>query len=608
MTDNTPIISFDLFIRPPSHYKRLLKKIMNRIRRRKFSFFSAVLLSISAHMILFLLICMPWTSFASSGKKINKKDYFAFKQAFAELKADSNTDVDLKKQLLEIDEDKILNVFIESELDDLNMSKEQKVEFYKSLVELLFKAMQSQEPYELGTDISLKDMLKYIRRIRGFELTSGDKVFPSYSFPGEQPLSFQMLSKEKIDIIEELKKYSDLDKKRAVYSPNLVKIISAETGIRFIPTEYYFREPPYEEILAEGANLFFAVKGFPELGDTRFPDAQGDEKKDSPYSEKSDDDLFIFIIDEADLNLAKPLKEIRSIDRILDINDNQREAILDDLMQLTESEQFSYFIENYLDIYHPDQGDLAELTREFIQNNLSSVIIIYDPISTSFTFIEELYFNKPLNKNIPSFWKEKRGTKTGLELLFSLASLYDFEKRGFEHLTQSYKEAKEVLAADEHYKSNVYNKKLKAYIVKEIFEEFVQGLKKRGYHSPDMVIQRYLDEQIKIYNLIIQMGGEEKNRAFYSLGCLYWDEGQYKLALENWHKISDYSFSHTSQKVEEVMSKTDYLRRLIPQINDIFEQESQRVSHRQLDRLLQFHRWEKRKKADTTENYSKLNK
>jgi len=602
MTDNTPKILFDPFIRPPSPYKILLSKMISRIRRkRRFTFSSAVFLSIFAHIILFLLVCLPWIPVASSGHKISKRDYSAFKQAFAELKADINIDENLKKQLLETDEDKILNVFIKSELNGLNMSKEQKVEFYKNLIGFLLQALEYGEKIDLENDRSLKDLIKLIQSKREFKLNSGDKVFPSPLSKGEQSLSFQMISKEKIDIIEELKKYSALDKKRTVYSSRLVKILSAETGIRFIPTEYYFREPPYEEILAEGANLFFAFKGFPELGEASFRDAQSGEKKERAFPGKSVDDLVVFIIDESDLKFENRLKESQSLDRILDIDDSQREAILDDLMQLTESEQFLYFRENYLDIYHPDKGNLAELTREFIQNNLSSVIIIYDPISTSFTFIEELFYNEPLNKNIPSFWKERRGTKTGLEFLFSLASLYDFEKRGFKHLLLSYKEAKQILAADIHYKSNVYNKKLKAYIVMEIFEQLIQELKQKGYHSADKVIQKYLNEQIKIYNLIIQMGGEEKNRALYSLGCLYWDEGQYELALENWNKLSDYSFSKTFQKVKEVLNKTDYLPRLIPQINDVFEQEIQRVSSRQLDRLLQFHRWEKRKKAYKTE-------
>jgi len=598
MTDNTPKISFDPFIRPPSPYKKLFSKIISRMRReRRFSFSEAVLLSLFAHMILFLLICLPWISSTSSGNKINKRDCSAFKQAFAELKADINIDENIKKQLLESDEDKILNVFTESELNGLNMGKEQKVEFYKSLIGLLLQAMKNREHLDLDTDLSLEDMIKLIQSEREFKLDSGDKAFLSYRSQGEQSISFQMLSKEKIDIIEELKKYSALDKRRTVYSSKLVKILSAETGIRFIPTEYYFREPPYEEILAEGANLFFAVKGFPELEEASFRDTRRDGRKDRAFPEESFDVPVVFIIDESDLNFEKRLKESRSLDKILDIDDSQREAILNDLMRLTESEQFLYFTKNYLDIYHPDKGNLAGLTREFIQNNLSSVIIIYDPISTSFTFIEELFFNEPLNKNIPSFWKEKRGTKTGVEFLFSLASLYDFEKRGFKHLIQSYKEAKQVLAADIHYKSNVYNKKLKAYIVMEIYEELVRELKQRGYDSPDKVTQKYLDEQIKIYSMIIQMG-EEENRAYYSLGCLYWDEGRYTLALENWNKISDYSFSKTSQKVKAVLNKTDYLPRLIPQINDIFEQESQRASSRQLDRLLQFHRWEKRKKTD----------
>ena len=99
---------------------------------------------------------------------MNRRDYRAFNQAVAELKTGINMDENLKRQLLETDKDKILNVLLESGLNDLNMSKGQKVEFYKSLIGLLLQAIKDKDQLDLDADLSLKDLMELIQSEREF--------------------------------------------------------------------------------------------------------------------------------------------------------------------------------------------------------------------------------------------------------------------------------------------------------------------------------------------------------------------------------------------------------------------------------------------------------
>lgn len=193
------------------------------------------------------------------------------------------------------------------------------------------------------------------------------------------------------------------------------------------------------------------------------------------------------------------------------------------------------------------------------------------------------------------YLKENQGTKTGLEFLFCLASLYDFERRGLAYLSDSYEEAKRLLE-DPYSQSDAFNIRAKAFVIKEVFEEIILEIKNRGYNSLDEVLDRYREEQKKIYSMIIRKSREARNQGLFSLGCLYWDEGQYDLAFKEWRKIDDSYPSQAFQEIREFFSSNDYSQEMISQVDDIFEFEAYKRSRDLLRRLLKYHRWEKRGK------------
>jgi hypothetical protein len=163
----------------------------------------------------------------------------------------------------------------------------------------------------------------------------------------------------------------------------------------------------------------------------------------------------------------------------------------------------------------------------------------------------------------------------------------------------SYEKAKGVLNRKYH-KTNVFNKKLKSFVIKEIHEELTYELKTRGYNTFEEVFDVYRDEQMRIYDLLIRSGGDAKNRGLYMKGCLHWDEGQHELALQAWNKISPTFRSKTVRDIRDILTKYRKLSRVVPLIDDIFEWESSTHSKRLLDRLLKYGRWRIRSSKNAT--------
>jgi hypothetical protein len=163
----------------------------------------------------------------------------------------------------------------------------------------------------------------------------------------------------------------------------------------------------------------------------------------------------------------------------------------------------------------------------------------------------------------------------------------------------SYEKAKKILS-QKYYKKNVFNKKLKSYVIKEIHEELAYELKRRGYASFDEVLDVYRDEQMRVYDLLIRSGGDAKNRGLYMKGCLYWDEGEHELALAEWDRISPTFRSKAVRDIRDILTKSRELSKAVPLINEVFEWESSTNSKRLLDRLLKYHRWKIRSTKSPT--------
>jgi len=583
----------DLFQMFSSHYHSHIsdyKKVKNWIKKRKYSFSSALFLSVVFHTIIIGFLCFTHPSSIVSAKE---KEYEVFAQAFTETKDDVVKDKSFEQQLFETEGDELLKILGGDKIFDLNLENKEKVEFYKKLIRAYFQLEKNKISKDPASDITFDDLMIFLQNLGEIELSSGSKVYVSDSTLEDKAMDFYRISKERRDMIKYFTRHEDLEKERTEVVRNHV-ILKTETGIRYIPSEYYFRDSPYEQILAMGARLFYVVKGFPDLEKESFLETYKSEERDVFDPVESEKKFVVFFIHDSSIKRS-PLETSQSQKKLLKASNDEIQKILDDLMLLPEDEQLLYFKENYLEEYDPDDGNLPVLTKEFFYENLSNVIIIIDDISASFTYIEEIFYNRPYDRYFQSYYKENQGTKTGLEFLFCLASLYDFERRGLAYLSDSYEEAKRLLK-DPYSQSDAFNIRAKAFVIKEVFEEIILEIKNRGYNSLDEVLDRYREEQKEIYSIIIRKSREARNQGLFTLGCLYWDEGQYDLAFKEWRKIDDSYPSQAFQEIREFFSNNDYSQEMISQVDDIFDLESYKRSRDLLRRLLKYHRWEKRGK------------
>ena len=555
------------------------------------NFSLSVVLSLFLHAILVLLFLISPDFSSSQAGSTHVMDSDAFVEALQELQLGSVKD-GTRVPLPKLSDEELLNAIERSKLPDLNLKKDERAEFYKRLVRAYLLLKENKQRENPDAEVTLSDVLAYLETLGELELSSGDKVYPFKRSPGEQSLRLHGLDKRKRDRIKKLKQFEDMEKRSANIQRGEVRV-ETETGIKYIPVEYYFRKSPYEEMLAQGADLFYIIQGFPVIEEGNPIDVSTDKRKGIEEYARSEESMVVVLLEESFDISGFVRKTQPGTPMVLEMSEGRRIEILDSLMSLSEEDQLDYFTQNYLEKYDTNEGDFAEFTKEFIHKNLSNVIIVIDPISGAFDFMEELYYNKPTDYRLYESWLQNPQSKTATEYLLYLAAHYDFERRGLVYLVKAYKAAKKILN-QRYYKTNVFNKKLKAYIIKEVHDELMFELKMRGYESVEEVLDKYIFEQTRIYNLLIEIGGEARNRGLYMLGCLYWDEADYESALKTWKRIDrDYS-TKILKELRVIMTNFPETDKAISLIDDIFEWQSSRSSKYLLERLLEYHRWQKR--------------
>lgn len=362
-----------------------------------------------------------------------------------------------------------------------------------------------------------------------------------------------------------------------------------------IPSEYYFHNSPYEQIVTKGAKLFFAAEGFPDLGS---PDKKPirkikdqKQKKQTLQAENSREGFQVIYLQRfpGKADLSKAIAEAP-----LPLTKDNLNGILNNFMSLDEERQVEVFFKNYLSKYDADDALLASLTRDFIYKNLGTVFILGDPLSTGFDFIEQLYYRKSYFDKFVSYYRENQDTKTGTEILFCLAAMYDFEKRSILHLRESIDTTKRVLST-KAYDVNVYNKKAKSYTLQQVYQDLANKMSIRGISNLDGIIKMYESHQASIYDKLIEIGGETKNRVLLMIGNNYWDEDKNGLAISKWAEID---VSYSTPQLEEIRkSMATYdsdknSQTLVSRIDLALGDESAKNRNELLQRLKMFHRWD----------------
>jgi hypothetical protein len=368
----------------------------------------------------------------------------------------------------------------------------------------------------------------------------------------------------------------------------------------YVPQEYFYRKSPTKELTKSGADMFTVIEGFPELEMYSGPrpgllQEKSRSRRDYRGSVSSFSEGSLVLLSEESYSHAA---EMPNWPYSLIIADQRGKEILDDLVNLSENEQLNRFQENLLKQNDPDSPELARFTWEFIQNNLASVFILVSDISAAFDFMEEVYFNKPLNQGFYELWQEHSESRTGKVFLLSLAFHYHFERKALVNLFKAYDDASSYLKGRTRDKE-IHNKKAKCQAIKKVCEELVIELKKRGYNSLKEVLNRYLDEERKIYEMLIERGGEERHIGLFALGCLNWEEMLFDSALEVWNRIEATNVQNQAlQEIREVVSRYSGkdMGEIIPQVTAILDYHSHKNNKTLLMRLVQHSHWKSREK------------
>jgi len=483
----------------------------------------------------------------------------------------------------------------------LDLGDAQKLELWKYLLGEMMSLQGGGETLDPDFRFTPEDLLRIWKGLRNLEMDSGDMVIPAPR-PDEFALKFHTLPRDEIDRMREMRRLDELDRDGARIERGRVRVETMD-GIRYIPTEYYFRDSEYEAILARGEELFTVVRGFPDLaiggnGSDR-PEVYDNEPGRLEKTGRSFRVIYIRDVGRSEVPVASTGPIPGSA---LDIYSRKEEVeeVLDGLMALDEHDQFAFFRDRYLDVYDPEQGDLPRLTRDFVYNNLCNIIIVFNPVSGAFGFLEQLFYCGPLDRMYADFWKANAGTRTGVEFLHVLAGHYDFEKRALHYLFDAFDEAKAALAL-KYYQRDLFRKKLKSYIVVEVHDRLMRRFRRMGFDHRDQVMARYVSEQEKIYRLILSLDDKHRGGALDGLARLYWGEGDKDRAIQLWKKIGNSYRDPTYRSIRHNLGAVTNRESMEKAVDRIISLRNRSGSEALLDRLVRFNRWAKRARKVKTD-------
>ena len=591
---------FEIYQREPHSFKHDIKKIKSWLQSGKRQFSLSVAISLLLHVFLISFVAVSQYSRSRHNREIGQIDVRPVINALSRIRIEQSSPAIGDRQISPTEEKELTQLLTQTPLFDTRFSEEERTDLALKLMESYFQLKSEERPFGMLPKISLADLIELAKEKE--ETASGPKqeTYSPGRFSDPQGPAFYKIDKQSESQIQFFRRNEKYEKEGTPVLGGMVTVVTT-AGKKDVPAEYYFRDCPYNEILARGAGLFYAIEGFPLLT------GEGPTQPSFKGLNEGSSRRFLFKGDLAIYILKRPVPEKQPLPSekprpFLQIPAELIQKRLDTLMGMPEDLQFGVLIETYLKKYNPDSEGLAKFVREFIYQNLGSVFVVSDSFTSGFDFLEEIFYNKELQGYFVSYWNKNPRTKTGAEFLLALAALYDFERRAAAYLLDSYEIAKRILSGEERFQ-RAFTQKAKAYVLKEVSEDIISRMVDRGIKSEDELLSLYRREQERIYQLVIDMGGKERDSALYALGRIRWDEGKYEEALLKWKEISSSFAFKVYQEIKHVLTIYDSVsipvgsdfQNLVPRINAIFEWESEENNDLLLKRLMDFHKWKKRR-------------
>jgi tetratricopeptide (TPR) repeat protein len=532
-----------------------------------------------------------------SPPSVRARDFQSFKDSLEEYASDGRTPERLANALMALTASEIEDAFRQAPVLDYRLTDREKAGLYKMMLgQAMAEFTEGQGESPSASDLPLSH---YFGGLREMPVHADEEEYRLIRTedPLEESARLYKLSKEKADAIESLTLQGGGTGSRT----EQVNLLDPEGRLSTVPGEYFYRESPYLEIAAAGSSLFYVIKGFPALpaartGQDPDPAGPGSDLEDRAMGippERPSPTFKVILMTEG-IPRDRPAAA-SAVKPALILTEEETEGVLDRLMALPVVEQVKAFHRDYLEAYDPESPVLARLTGDFLYRNLGMVFVqTGDPLSRGFDLLEEVFYdNLSLDALVPYSLRHAR-SKTGAEILLGLAATYEFERRAIVALDGALDAAKSVLTEPANERFHAHNKNVKAYVIREVYRDLAAELRDLGYPALETVIQKYRDEQLRVYDLLIEMGGEIKCRALYSLGRLYWDEGRTEQAMETW-KSADPAFADgILSQITGAIVEDRKLGNPVARIDTIFGRLAAGERSDQLARIAKFHKWDRR--------------
>jgi hypothetical protein len=561
------------FIEKPRQRRLSVQKIEKwmGLRRERFAHF--VILSAFVHITLLgSLLIYHGTNEKPGDQTRNPDDFKAFREALKSINPLPNDPNKLASMLATVTDKDFEEGFSRAPQLDDRLTLKERAAIFKTLISRSTSRHEEKANAGSADKFTIEDLFSEVGNLEEIRAPDGNKLLRIGDSPGSGS-KYYKLSQESERRLQTFKKSDQHDQRIAVSGNVNVK---TENGLINVPAEYFYRQVPYEQILAIGARLYYFVEGFPVLEPPK--EKSPEESHLSSLQKTSSTERngaqpgvsFIFIqsagTDNKVINASLPAS--------IDLKADNINPILDKLID-------------------PDNNLLASLTREFIYRNLGTVFILTDPLSTGFDFLEGIFYRKLSMEKFISYYIDNRNTKTGAEVLFCLAAYYDFERRSLSRLQESMGVVEKALS-DPAYPLDVFDMKAKAFVLQQIYRGISSEVQTRGYSGLDGVLQQYREQQAGIYDILINMGGEIKDKALYSIGALYWDETRADMAIRTWKKISSNYNASPFSKIRGFIA-VDEPGILEDNIARVIDDEAIANRREMVERMGRFHKWDKGK-------------
>jgi len=594
---NGPPALFDFLGDPPVPKHRVRAGLRWLARKlRPFTFF--VFLSLFAHLALFGLVILlgPRPEARSIPVDVRAKDFEGFKESMREYAAEGPTPERLANALIALSEEEIRRAFYQAPVLDYRLTDREKTGLYKvMLAEALADFVEGEGEGPSAIDLPLSHYFGGLREMPMRD-PGRDYALVRIDDPLEESARLYKLSNERVEALESLSLPAGVAKDRSAE----VSLLGGEGRVLSVPGEYFYRDSPYVQIVAAGAGLFYVVKGFPELpsdgignGPDPAQDADAADGRRTNVSAQPPSPVFTVVL----VPRGRPLDQKPAPSAAkppLTLAEHQDDRVLDELMALPVIEQVRTFYRDYLEVYDPDSPDLARLTQGFIYRNLGMVFVqTGDPLSRGFDLLEEIYYDSLSQNALVPYALRNLRSRTAAEILFTLAATFEFERRAIVALDGSLDAAQRVLADPTEVRFQVHNKNVKAYVLREVYRDLVAELRSRDYPALEPVLQKYRDEQLRIYDHLKGMGGSVRCRALYALGRLCWDEGRTEEALSVWMETDPAYADETLTSIRNAIAEKR-LSNPIRRIDDILGRLAVTEKADQLARIARYHKWDRR--------------